>query len=116
MCLYLILNCLVSLLDLPLEAHDVLLQGLDDPLQLHLLPLQELNVVGSLFNLLLQAAELGEQTATAENPRACERTSIPPHCLRILGAPHRNLGLSGISQAKWAMWPSGQEDPVPSLM
>lgn len=116
MCLYLILNRLVSLLDLPLEAHDVLLQGLDDPLQLHLLPLQELNVVGSLFNLLLQAAELGEQTATAENPRACERTSIPPHCLRILGAPHRNLGLSGISQAKWAMWASGQEDPVPSLM
>ena len=116
MCLYFILNCLVSLLNLPLEAHDVLLQGLDDPLQLHLLPLQELNVVGSLFNLLLQAAELGEQTATAENPRACERTSIPPHCLRILGAPHRNLGLSGISQAKWAMWPSGQEDPVPSLM
>ena len=99
-----------------LEKDDVLLQGLDDPLQLHLLPLQELNVVGSLFNLLLQAAELGEQTATAENPRACERTSIPPHCLRILGAPHRNLGLSGISQAKWAMWPSGQEDPVPSLM
>ena len=116
MCLYLILNRLVSLLDLPLEAHDVLLQGLDDPLQLHLLPLQELNVVGSLFNLLLQAAELGEQTATAENPRACERTSIPPHRLRILGAPHRNLGLSGISQAKWAMWASGQEDPVPSLM
>ena len=80
-CLYLILNCLVSFLDLPLEAHDVLLQGLDDSLQLHLLPLQELNVVGSLFNLLLQAAELGEQTATAENTRACELTSVPPHCL-----------------------------------
>ena len=79
--LYLILNRLVSFLDLPLEAHDVLLQGLDDSSQLHLLPLQELDVVGSLFNLLLQAAELGEQTATAENTGACELTSIPPRCL-----------------------------------
>ena len=79
--LYLILNRLVSFLDLPLETQDVLLQGLDDSLQLHLLSLQNLNVVGSLFNLFLQAAELEEKTATTETTRACELISVPPDCL-----------------------------------
>lgn len=56
--LHLILNCLISFLDLPLEALDVLLQGLNDSLQLQLLSLQDFYVIGSLFNLLLQTAEL----------------------------------------------------------
>lgn len=55
---HLVLNGLIPLLDLSLEALDILLQGLDDPLQLHLLCLQDLNVVGALFDLLLQATEL----------------------------------------------------------
>lgn len=81
MYLYLILNRLVSFLDLLLETQDVLLQGLDDSLQLHLLSLQNLSVVGSLFNLFLQVAELEEQTAMTETTRACELISIPPDCL-----------------------------------
>lgn len=63
---HLILNRLISFLDLPLQAQDVLLQGLNDSLQLHLLSLQDLDVIGSLFNLLLQTAELKIQTATTK--------------------------------------------------
>ena len=61
---HLVLNCFIPFLDLPLEAQDVLLQGLNDSLQLHLLTLQDLDVIGSLLNLLLQAAELKIQMAT----------------------------------------------------
>lgn len=60
---HLVLNGLVPLLDLSLEPLDVFLQGSDDALQLHLLRLEELDVVGALFDLLLQAAELRRQTA-----------------------------------------------------
>lgn len=75
---YLILNRLISFLDLPLEAQDVLLQGLNDSLQLHLLSLQALNVIGSLFNLLLQAAELKIQRATTRTTRIFELISTRP--------------------------------------
>lgn len=81
MCPHLVLDRLVSFLDLPLKAQDVLLQGLDDPLQLHLLSLQELNVVGSLFDLLLQAAELEAQRAATETPKVLELIPLPPDCL-----------------------------------
>lgn len=70
MSLHLILNRLISFLDLPLEAQDVLLQGLNDSLQLHLLSLQALDVIGSLLNLLLQAAELKIQMATTKTSTA----------------------------------------------
>lgn len=84
MSLHLILNRLISFLDFPLEAQDVLLQGLNDPLQLHLLPLQALNVIGSLFDLLLQAAELWTQETPPKSlhcplclPNACMLTELP---------------------------------------
>lgn len=80
MSLHLILNRLIPFLDFPLEAQDVLLQGLNDPLQLHLLPLQALNVIGSLFNLLLQAAELQIQMATPETTNVFVFPSQPPKC------------------------------------
>lgn len=63
---YLVLNGLIPLLDLSLEALDVLLQGLDDTLQLHLLRLQDLDVIGALFDFLLQAAELKMWTVAVE--------------------------------------------------
>lgn len=67
---HLVLNGLVPLLDLSLERLDVFLQGLDDALQLHLLCLQELNVIGALFDFLLQAAELKVETASMKTLRS----------------------------------------------
>lgn len=64
------MNRLISFLDLPFEAQDVLLQRLNDSLQLHLLSLQALDVIGSLFNLLLQAAELKIQMAATKTSMA----------------------------------------------
>lgn len=87
MSLHLILNRLVPLLDLPLEAQDVLLQGLDDSLQLHLLSLQGLDVIGSLFNLLLQAAELKIQMATTKTTKSS--SPFPPTGCRLKGLPIR---------------------------
>lgn len=75
---HLVLNGLIPLLDLSLESLDVFLQGLDDPLQLHLLRLEDLDVIGTLFDLLLQAAELRKQTATVRTPGASEWISISP--------------------------------------
>lgn len=65
---HLVLNGLIPFLDLSLESLDVLLQGLDDSLQLHLLRLEDFDVIGALFDLLLQAAELRRQTATVRTP------------------------------------------------
>lgn len=79
--IYLVLNRLISFLNLPLEAHDVLLQGLNDSLQLYLLALQDFNIIGSLFNLLLQAAELKPQRATTRATKVFELISIPPSYL-----------------------------------
>lgn len=75
---HLVLNRLIPFLDLPLEAQDVLLQGLDDSLQLHLLSLQGLDVIGSLLNLLLQAAELKTRAATTKslNPLRLPQLSV----------------------------------------
>lgn len=66
------MNGLIPLLDLSLESLDVLLEGPDDPLQLHLLRLEELDVVRALFDLLLQAAELRKRTAAVRTPGASE--------------------------------------------
>lgn len=75
---HLILNRLISFLDLPLQAQDVLLQGLNDSLQLHLLSLQDLDVIGSLFNLLLQTAELKIQMATTKTTQSLNLSPFLP--------------------------------------
>lgn len=84
---HLILNRLISLLDLPLEAQDVLLQGLNDSLQLHLLSLQDLNVIGSLFNLLLQTAELKIQTATTKTTKFLNSSPLLPTICKFKELP-----------------------------
>lgn len=84
---HLILNGLISFLDLSLVALDVLLQGLNDSLQLHLLSLQEVNVIGFLFNILLQAAELNTHTAPTEATEGSELLSMLPDCLNVNSSP-----------------------------
>lgn len=80
---HLVLNGLIPFLDLPLEAQDVLLQGLNDSLQLHLLCLQGVDVVGALFNLLLQAVELKIQIATTRTPKALLSSPFRPTLRRF---------------------------------
>lgn len=63
----LFLNGVISLLDFPLEAEDVLLQGLDDSLQLYLLSLHRINVGGPLLDLFLQGVELKIQKHRIEH-------------------------------------------------
>ena len=84
---HLVLNGLIPLLDLSLESLDVFLQGLDDPLQFHLLRLEDLDVIGALLDLLLQAAELGEQAAAVSAPGSPSSSPCPASTADAAGLP-----------------------------